>query len=35
MPVDDEGRRSLSKVRFSRAQDCLSEAEVLLSGGTI
>ena len=33
MPVDDEGRRSLSKVRFSRAQDCLSEVEVLLSGG--
>ena len=33
MPVDYEGRRSLSKVRFSRAQDCLSEAEVLLSRG--
>lgn len=30
MPVDEEGRRALSKVRLSRARDCLREAEVLL-----
>ena len=31
MPVDEQDLRSLSKVRFLHARDCLHEAKALLS----
>ena len=31
MPVDEQGRRALSKMRFTHAQECLHEAESLLT----
>lgn len=33
MPVDEQGKRALSSVRYAHAQECLQEAESLLADG--